>query len=79
MQKANKIIKDARGPVGIHCRAGVGRTGTMLAAYLLCTNNKMSVNEAIRETRARRYPIHAIETKSQEKSLQEYKEYLCKY
>lgn len=32
-----RIVDDSRGPVFLHCGAGVGRTGSMAAAYLAAT------------------------------------------
>lgn len=45
---ANAIITDG-GAVAVHCHAGLGRTGTMLAAYLI--RHGTSAAEAIRTVR----------------------------
>ena len=59
--------------MGVHCAAGVGRTGTMLACYLVAMEN-CTAKEAIDETRRRR--IRAIETKAQEKAVRDFEQHL---
>lgn len=52
--------------VAVHCMHGHGRTGTMLACYLV-KNMKMSGIEAIRKIRKLRQG--SIETQEQEKAV----------
>lgn len=54
-------------PVAVHCEAGLGRTGTVLAAYLILHGR--SFEEAVRTVRARQ-PA-AIESKAQLQFLHE--------
>ncbi len=53
-------------PVVVHCFAGIGRTGLMLALYFIWFEN-MSGKEAITHIRSLRYP--SIETREQEDFL----------
>lgn len=53
-------------PVAVHCRAGYGRTGTMLACYLVAVEGYSAV-DAIAETRRRR--SWSIETEQQEQAV----------
>ena len=59
--------------VGIHCRMGCGRTGTMLACYLVASEG-YTANNAITETRNRR--PHSIETEHQEQAVHDYEKSL---
>tara|TARA_B100001750_G_scaffold104106_1_gene82360 strand:- start:5033 stop:5536 length:504 start_codon:yes stop_codon:yes gene_type:complete len=59
--------------VVVHCRAGIGRTGTVLAAFLI--NSGMSVDESVNEVRKKR--PGSIENK-QIKSLHDYFNYINK-
>jgi len=54
--------------LGIHCTAGKGRTGTMLAAYLVTRG--LSAEEAIAEIRDRR--PGSVETPAQEERVAEF-------
>lgn len=58
--------------VGVHCRAGIGRTGTFLAAWLVADG--FSPVEAIR--RIRRLRPGSIETPEQEDVIHEFDKYL---
>ena len=60
-------IEQGRGVVA-HCLAGRGRTGTMLACYLV--HRGMEPDEAIRKVREKR--PGSIETGSQEAAIHEY-------
>ena len=63
----------ANGRVAVHCRAGNGRTGMVLAAYFIKYQN-YTAREAIRHIRdLRRF---SIETRSQEESLRDFENYL---
>lgn len=57
-----------RRPVGVSCGAGLGRTGTILACYLVIQGYKADV--VIQEVRAKR--PGSIETKSQENAVREW-------
>ncbi len=56
---------ESGGRVGVHCTAGKGRTGTLLATYLVYTG--MTAQEAIDEVR--RLRPGSIETVSQENAI----------
>ena len=61
------------GKVAVHCRAGNGRTGTVLAAFIMKENN-LSSREAIAFVRKlRRW---SVETQGQENCLVLYGQYL---
>ena len=55
-------------PVAVHCMAGLGRTGTMLACYLVATGTPAS--KAI--TRIRKWRPGSIETREQEAVVYDY-------
>ena len=58
----------------VHCDAGIGRTGTMLACYLV--NKGCSANTAISEVRKKR--PGSIETIEQEDTILKYEERILK-
>jgi len=60
------------GRVGVHCTAGIGRSGTMLATYLVYRGR--SGDEAI--ARVRELRPGSIETSAQEEAIQAYYDYL---
>ena len=63
------------GRVAIHCAMGCGRTGTMLACYLV-NKQGLSADEAIAETRKRRKG--SIENRKQEQAVRDYEQHLKK-
>lgn len=69
-----RFVDDHDGPVLVHCRAGIGRTGTMLAAYLIA--HGMPAKEALQQVRAQR--PGSVETREQEARLVEWEKTLRK-
>ena len=63
-----ELVKE--GAVAVHCTAGMGRTGTVLAAFLV--GNGVAANEAITAVRASR--PGSIETPSQELVIHKFAE-----
>ena len=62
-------------PVVVHCAAGKGRTGTVLAAYLI-KKDKLRGYDAIKKIRALR--PGSIQSERQEIALNQFYEYLIK-
>lgn len=69
----NKIVT-TRKKIVVHCDAGIGRTGTMLACYLV--NKGYSAKRAISEVRRKR--PGSVETAEQEDTIIKYEEMLLK-
>ncbi|KAL5460353.1 hypothetical protein EMCRGX_G033798 [Ephydatia muelleri] len=69
------IVDKSNGAVGVHCAMGCGRTGTMLACYLVAKEG-YSADKAIEETRRRRR--NSIETRKQEQAVRTFEESLRK-
>lgn len=62
-------------PVGVHCRVGRGRSGTLAACYLVRFCG-MTAEMAIMQLRKVR--PYAIETMEQERAVEEYYQELCR-
>jgi atypical dual specificity phosphatase len=71
---ATRAALDRGETVGVHCGAGLGRTGTMLAAYFVTTG--MTADAAIARVRDRR--PGSIETASQERAIEQFADLLPK-
>ncbi len=61
--------------VGVHCRAGMGRTGTFLASWLVAEG--VEPREAIRQIR--RLRPGSVETEEQEEAIREFARHLAKH
>jgi atypical dual specificity phosphatase len=69
----NNLI-EARKKIVVHCDAGIGRTGTMLACFLV--SKGYSAKDAISEVRLKR--PGSVETFEQEETVLKYEERLLK-
>ena len=69
----NRQIDDGK-PVMVHCSGGKGRTGTILAAYLIKKRNVLNAHQAINKLRKIRG--ESIQSKDQENILFDYEKYL---
>ncbi len=61
-------------PIMVHCSAGKGRTGTILAAYLIKKENGMTADKAI--SKLRRIRGGSIQSKDQVKVVLDYEGYV---
>lgn len=71
VEKLSPLVEVGR-KVAVHCGAGLGRTGTMLACYLV--SRGMSAEDAMREVRRRR--PGSIESRAQEQAVRDYEIHL---
>ncbi len=68
-----KRAHDSRMGVAIHCAAGLGRTGTVLAAYFVSTG--LTARDALRKVRELR--PGSVETLDQERAIEQYAQKLA--
>jgi atypical dual specificity phosphatase len=71
LARAVGVIEGSLGagkPVAVHCLGGIGRTGTVLAAYLV--HRGLGADEAISTIRRQRHP--SIETAEQEEAVRQF-------
>ena len=61
-------------PVMVHCAAGKGRTGTVLAAYLLKEEVNLGAEKAIMKIRKLR--PGSVQSEAQKKCIQSYEQYI---
>ncbi len=60
--------------VMVHCAAGKGRTGTILASYLLKADPDMTAHQAI--TKIRKLRPGSVQSETQEQAVEMYEKYL---
>ena len=70
----NKQIQNNE-PIMVHCAAGIGRTGTILACYLV-KYHKLSATDAIEKVRKER--PGSIQSEYQELAIGLYSKFVCK-
>lgn len=68
IQRADQVMAQGKAVVA-HCRAGIGRTGTILACWL-AAKKRISGDDAIAKVRQLR--PHSVETAQQEKFVRDY-------